>query len=195
MTWFDLSSGQRSRFPVLPDDGSMTVEQPQSLAVFPVLGGYPQIQVAALGARQLTLPLTLWGPEGEAFFNGFVLPAYGLANGRPRLIQVSWGPSSRQSFTGRAVGLPPTRMELGEGSIFAYELEVVLVEFRNTRPSLVNVKTGQLASPPLQSYTVRQGDTLQSIARRFGVRLEALAAANNNPPMSPPPGTKLTIPK
>jgi LysM repeat protein len=200
---FDLTTGARAAMPMLPADGSFALERGQNFQTFPILGSYPHVQITAPNVRTLTMPLDLWGEEGDQFYRDFLDPAFGGRDGtfRPHLLQIAWGARADQAFTGRpAGGIPPVRHEIGgaSGAIFARTLELKLVEIRNAAPRTVNTKTGALvpvAGAATQPYTTREGDDLGSIAKRFGTSIERIAALNGgNPPFVPRAGTPLVVP-
>lgn len=200
MLLFDLTTAKRYIFPALPLEGALTFERPQSLAQFPILGSTPQVQVAAVGVRTCTIPLELHSAAGQTFFEDAILPSYGDApDYSPHLVRVSWGPSAaKNSFTGRPVGQPPTRIQLSPtpGQIFLHSFDWLLTETLNTTPRTVDSATNLVVpSIPTTTYRAVQGDTLQSVAKRFKVSLEDLYAANGPLPWALTPGQIIKIPR
>jgi LysM repeat protein len=204
LMWRDLTSSRELRLPTLPVDGSFTVERPQTLLETPLIAGKPIVQIGAPGAARLTLPLELWGALGDKAWTENIVPAFGGPGSgyTPHLVQVAWGNSSDDAFTGRPVGQPPTlyRMGADDGEIFSRALEIVLVEVSASRTTLLN-RAGQKVNAPSITHIVKQGETLYTIARFYqgkGVKttVERIALANGgNPPIRPRPGSRLVIPK
>jgi LysM repeat protein len=199
LSFFDLTTSQRTSFSMLPKDSEMTLEQPQGLQESPILGGYPNLQILAAGVRQLTMTLELYGEAGNEFYETFIEPAYGLSDGsyQPHLIQIAWGSSRNEAFTGRPIGQPPTRMMLGKetGSIFSRTFDFILRQTQNNAPKIVNVATGQVVQAASVTHTVVQGDDLLSIAKKYGVKPVTIANANPGITHDPALGSRLIIPK
>lgn len=198
IAWLDLTTGKRSALPALPIEGAMTLERPQSYQAFGILGSAPHVQITAVGVESLTMQLDLWGVNGQAFYREFVLPAYGTQqNGfKPHSIQLAWGPSSEDTFTGMPIGKPPTRLELEDnGKIFAHAFDLILTQVANQLPRAYRVATGEVLNTTF-SYTVKGGETIQDIAVRYGLSLEEIASANGgNPPFVPSAGFVLNVPR
>lgn len=198
IAWLDLTTGQRSSLPALPTDAAITLERPQSYQTFGILGSIPHVQVTAVGVETCTLNLDLWGVAGQAFYRDFVKPAYGTQqNGfKPHTIQLAWGPSSEDVFTGMPIGKPPTRLELeDDGKIFAHVFDLILTQVANQLPRAYRVASGEVLNTTF-SYTVKDGETLQDIAVRYGISLEEMASANGgNPPFVPSAGFVLNVPR
>ena len=198
MSIFDLTTGAKTQLPMLPASGSFSIEQGQASQINPILGAYPNIQIGAVNARIFKTQLDLWGPEGAAFYNEFILPSYGLEEGLPHLLQIAWGTTADAAFTGRPIGMPPTEFQMGgnTGEIFARVFELTLTEINNAAPRVVSVATGQVVSSGSRSYQTAAGDDLFLIAQRNNTTVEKIAALNGgNPAFVPPPGTRLILPR
>lgn len=76
------------------------------------------------------------------------------------------------------------------------ELRIPTASKTNASKGTTRAGKGQAAKPALRTYVVRAGDSLSVIARRHGVSVKALTAANNISEKKPiRPGQKLTIPE
>lgn len=202
----DLTTARSVTLPVLPVDGSFTLERAQNLIETPVLAGRPVVQVGAPGAARLSLPLEIWAEQGERVWQEYFLPSFGGAGSgyTPHLVQIAWGNSSEDAFTGRPQGMPPTVHRMGDrdGTIFSRSFEYVLVETISARPTFVS-RDGRTVRPPSLTHVTKAGETLFTIARFYQSRgikttVEKIALANGgNPPMRPYESgiKKLVIPK
>jgi hypothetical protein len=200
LLWRNLTTNQTVQFPAFPL--GQTLEREQGYAVFAVLGGEPQIQITAAKERKLTLELDLWGEEGAAFYENVVYPAYGFGKGfKPDLIRIAWGSSSQQIFEGYPIGQAPTKFELEQFGrskalqVFAYTFDLTLVGVGNSKPLGINTNTGNLTTPTQANHVVKNGETLQSIAKLYNVNMQDLAKANGYPAQRPAVGTRLVIPR
>jgi hypothetical protein len=192
ISFIDLHTNARTTCPIVPD---FEIERPQGFAEVGLLGGPPQIQATARGARKWSSQLELWGADGFAFFENFLEPAFGAKTGRPHVVQVAWGNRSRDSFQGVPFGQPPTTYEFGGDNLFAVSFELVLVEVINVRAREVSSE-GRLVSSSFESaYIAKKGDTLGSVARAKHILPAVLAAANDYPDFELKVGQKIVIPR
>jgi hypothetical protein len=192
----DFTTGAFADCPVLPK--TYTRERGQSLGVFAVLGSYPIAQIGATDLEKWSCDLELYGEQGLKFWRDFLEPSLGgFPAYRPHKMQVAWGESSRNAFSGYAVGLPSTEFAFGVAleNLGSISLSYELVKIQNQALTTLDKKTNQPVQGLTTTYRTKAGETLGSIARKFGVTLSALADANGgNPPLALTPGTKLIIP-
>lgn len=106
-----------------------------------------------------------------------------LVNYGYQLMEAGENQAAKEAF-GRALDLNPAGVEAQEG------LRLLSGDPTPVPPTPVLTAT----EPAPTIYTVRQGDTLYSIARRFGVTLEALMAANDLSDYNISVGQQLRIP-
>lgn len=182
--------------PVLP--AGFNRERGQSLGVYAVLGSYPIAQIGASDLERWSCDLELYGEAGLLFWRDFLEPSLGdYPAYRPHKMQVAWGESSRQAFSGYAVGLPSTLFAFGVAleNLGSISLTYELHKIQNQALSTLDTKTNRPVQGTTFTYMTKAGETLGSIAKKFGVTLSSLADANGgNPPLVLSPGTKLIIP-
>lgn len=197
LSFFDLTTGARTNFPMLPVDGQFGLEHPMNFNESPILGSKPNVQITATGSKVMTMQLDLWGVDGDAFYKEWIEPAYGLTDFQPHLIQIAWGSSADAAFSGYPIGMPSTQVTMGEntGEIFSRTFDYTLREIQNQRPSVVNVATNQLVTPATKTHTIKSGDDLLSLSKLYGVSVATIAELNPGLSYEPAVGSRLVLPK
>jgi LysM domain len=203
ISFINLTTGLSGNFPFYPSDEKITIERPQTVKEFPVQGSRPVVQILAPGMKKLSMRLIFYGEEGRNFYNNVIYRGYGFSNPRsiPHEYIISWGATQFDTFTGFSVGMPPTDFMLGvEGDVFgvwSMDFTFELSEIQNPQTRELNSKGQIIASePPSLNYTVKPGDTLQSICKQFKCTFAELADLNPGKNiLRPVPGQTLKIPK
>jgi hypothetical protein len=198
----NITTGDLGTIPFYPIDGEINIERPRAVKEFPVIGSRPIVQILAVGARRLSIPLVVYGDEGEQFYRDVVLRAYGRADSglKPHEIIISWGAETKDTFTGFPVDMPTNKITLGKSAgrltNFSYAFSWNFIEISN---SIIRQYTqdGRLVitSQPVRKYTVVQGDDLQKICKKFNCSLTELADLNDGTlPPRPRVGLIINVP-
>jgi LysM domain len=204
LKWVDLTRGASANIPSLPAEGAFALERGREVTETSVLGGKAIVQFGAFGPGKFRMQIELWGDEGDQFYRAFVLPAYGSEKRPASLVQVIWGTSSEDAFSGRMGGMPETQHIMGAsaGEIFSRSLSIELID--TVRPQYTRLARGKGgAYTPVQAPTLThvrvEGETLFDIAKQYGCTMENIAELNGGNPQfradAKTKGTKLIVPK
>jgi hypothetical protein len=167
---------------------------PRSFEETKVFGAKPVIVSGAIGARACIVELEFIKSDVR-IFREIVLPALGSALEPAHELQLAWGASSQETFTGRPLPFDTYKENRPGPVLYSIEVKLELIESR-TPPVFVQNTRGQTVQlSAKKSHTVRAGETLARIAALEGVTVAALAKANGDRvAWTPEAGTKLVIP-
>jgi LysM repeat protein len=196
ITIMDLSRGGRmSTLPNYPVDNLWKPSRERAKEEFKIPGGKPIQHWGAVGAEKLSLEFSFSNVKGISIYTDLILPSYGSANRQPHLMLISWGNSSKDTFTGRPESIPEHDVTRVNGKITHAQIMYELTQDSLNVVRIVNNDGDVVDAPPKAVHTVKTNETLATIAKKYNVILDALCLANPGQPWRPPAGTRLIIPR